>query len=35
MRVLLLTYYYPPEIGAAALRVRAITQAFVRRGWTA
>ena len=34
MRVLLLTYYYPPEIGAAALRVRAITQAFVRRGWS-
>ncbi len=34
MKALLLTYYYPPEIGAAALRMRAITEAFVRRGWS-
>ncbi|HJY84661.1 MAG TPA: glycosyltransferase family 4 protein [Candidatus Binatia bacterium] len=34
MKALLLTYYYPPEIGAAALRMRAITEALVRRGWS-
>lgn len=33
MKVLLITFFYPPEIGAPALRVQAMTQAFVRRGW--
>lgn len=34
MRVLVLTYFYAPEIGAPALRMQAITEAFVRRGWS-
>ncbi|MBI2883511.1 MAG: glycosyltransferase family 4 protein [Candidatus Methylomirabilis oxyfera] len=34
MRVLVLTYFYAPEVGAPALRMQAITKAFVRRGWS-
>jgi colanic acid biosynthesis glycosyl transferase WcaI len=34
VRVLILSYFYPPEFGAPALRLRAITEAFVRRGWS-
>jgi glycosyltransferase involved in cell wall biosynthesis len=33
VKVLVLSYFYPPEIGAPALRMQAITEAFVRRGW--
>ena len=32
--MLLLTQYYPPEPGAASIRLQAMAQQLVARGWT-